>query len=125
MAPRRRIPLPYKGDLFEAPPAKPTVTPAMLEAPIHTQHRYGQDTSRRALKKTVKSRANAAAATLETLRSYGRLGSIPEHIAIAKSMELIDVRRHFSVLKKKQLIEPTGEEIVNDKGNACMVWRVK
>lgn len=122
---RRRIPLPYKGDLFEAPPAKPTVTPAMLEVPIRELHRAGDDTSRRALKKTVKSRANAAHATLEILRTYGRAGSIPEVVAAAHRMEVIDVRRHFHVLKKKALIEPTGEEMNNEKGNACLVWRVK
>lgn len=115
--------VPMKGDLFS--PGRPAITAPMLELPINQLHRDGQDTSRRALKKTVKSRANAALATLHLLRTYGREGTIPEVMAATFGTDLIDVRRHFSALKKKKLIEPTGVEIKNAKQNACMAWRAK
>ena len=103
-------------DLFSAPERR--------SIPIAQLHRPGQKTSREALEKTVESRDNRQRRVFNRLTTYAD-GTIPEILAAAMGEELIDVRRCFSVFKKLDLIEATGEEIKNEKGNFCAVWKAK
>ena len=103
-------------DLFSAPPRR--------SFPIQQLHRPGQKTSREALEKTVESRDNRQRRVFNRLCVFHD-GAIPEEVAYDLDEELIDVRRCFSVFKKLDLIEATGEERRNDKGNFCEVWKVK
>ena len=101
-------------------------------------HRPGQSTSERALATTATSRSEMNKRVYEAIKGRGSAGAIPEEIVAGsvkqfefnpyiKPLDLIDVRRAFSVLKKPRLnlIEPTGEERQNAKGNWCEVWRAK
>lgn len=100
------------------------MTHDLFNLPTNQMHRPGQSTSRRALEKTTESRGNRTKAVFDFLKGYGARGAIPEELAAAMGEELIDVRRCFSVLKKLEKIEPTGEERLNNKQNYCEVWRV-
>lgn len=97
----------------------------LFSLPNYRLHRKGQHTSKTALEKTEKPRENRQRKVYESLKLYGRVGAIPEELSTRTGEELIDVRRCFSVLKKLDKIEPTGETRDNAKGNACEVWRVK
>lgn len=98
--------------------------PDIFTLPTDRLHRPGQETSRKALEKSTQSRASRTSAVYEVLKSYGHKGAIPEELSIYMGEELIDVRRCFSVLKKKHLIEWTSEERKNHKDNWCQVYRV-
>lgn len=86
-------------------------------------HRPGQETSAAALEKTGKARANRQRRVFEALKNFPA-GTIPEQVAVVMKLDLIDVRRCFSVLKRLGKIEPTGEVRKNYKDNDCEVWRV-
>lgn len=90
--------------------------------PNEELHRPGQETSRAALEASTTSRESKAAQVHRWIKRKGYDGAIPEDF---NAMDLIDVRRCFSVLKKLDKIEFTGEERKNDKGHFCQVWRAK
>lgn len=122
VARRRSVHVPMKGDLFSAPVQHQPATAAQVEVPIKHLHRAGQVTSEATLQKTRKSRGGFYMQVHGWLVHRGAAGAIPEDFDAA---DLIDVRRAFHVLKKKHLIEWTGQIRVNNKGNPCEVWRVK
>lgn len=95
----------------------------LFGVPAYRLHRKGQATSKAALEKTERPRANRQKRVYDAIVKYGAKGAIPEEVAVFMNEELIDVRRCFSVLKLVGKIEPTGEQRENGKGNACIVWR--
>lgn len=95
----------------------------LFNLPVHRLHRAGQHTSRAALEKTVKQRISLHKNVYERLKLFGDDGAIPEQVAYSMAAELIDVRRAFSVLKKRGKILPTGGVRANERGNDCEIWR--
>lgn len=96
----------------------------LFSLPNNQLYRTGQTTSRAALDGAEKSRDSRQRRVFTRLKEYPH-GTIPERLAAVMGEDLIDMRRCFSVLKKLGKIEETGEEIQNDKGRFCQVWKVK
>ncbi len=92
--------------------------------PDERLHRKGQTNSAEALLKTQNGRNRLNKHVYDALVFLGKGGAIPEDIANAYALDLIDVRRAFHVLKKKGLIVSTGTNRPNDKGNNCEVFAV-
>ena len=87
-------------------------------------YRDDQHTSKAVAVKYQPARLTREQTVLNMIKGLeGNRGAIPEEIAAASGMDLIDVRRAFSVLRKKNLIVYACEDRKNNRDNWCGVFR--